>query len=359
MKVLMVNTVPTERNGITGVMFNFIEAFQKGAVELGYVAINAPDESFRRRLEDAGVRLYVLPREIKHPIRYIRNLAKVARGYDAIHVHGNSATLVLEMLAAKVAGVPLRMAHSHSTNCSMRLIHRTAWPLFQTLCNKRLSCSDKAGRWLFGKRDFTVINNGIDTARFSFNPENRKEVRERMGVTGPVVGHVGNFDYAKNHTFILRVFAELKKQVTDAILLLVGGGEDMPKFQTMACGLGIQDSVIFTGSVSDTALYMSAMDIVLMPSHYEGMPLTLVEEQASGLRCIVSDAITRNADLTGNLTYLSIVDPIEKWTETVAAIINSPQDRAEASREAITKIKDSGYDINMEAKKLLSCYLIR
>ena len=302
----MVNTVPTERNGITGVVFNFIGAFPKGAVELGYVTINEPDESFRIKLGIVGARLYVVPREIRHPLRYVRNLANAARGYDAIHAHGNSATLVLEMLAAKMAGVPLRIAHSHSSNCSMHLIHRIMWPLFQTLCNSRLSCSDKAGRWLFGKRDFTVINNGIDTARFSFNAENRKDIREMIEVTGPIVGHVGNFDYAKNHTFILQVFAEVKKTIPDAKLMLVGGGENMPKFQTMACGLGIQDSVIFTGPVSDTAPYMSAMDMVLMPSHYEGMPLTLVEEQANGLRCVVSDTITRNADLTGNLTYLSL-----------------------------------------------------
>ncbi len=352
----MVNTVPTERNGITGVVFNFIGAFPKGAVELGYVTINEPDESFRIKLGIVGARLYVVPREIRHPLRYVRNLANAARGYDAIHAHGNSATLVLEMLAAKMAGVPLRIAHSHSSNCSMHLIHRIMWPLFQTLCNSRLSCSDKAGIWLFGKRDFTVINNGIDTARFSFNAENRKDIREMIEVTGPIVGHVGNFDYAKNHTFILQVFAEVKKTIPDAKLMLVGGGENMPKFQTMACGLGIQDSVIFTGPVSDTAPYMSAMDMVLMPSHYEGMPLTLVEEQANGLRCVVSDTITRNADLTGNLTYLSLDDPMEKWGETIAATLNNPQDRVKTSQVAITKIKDYGYDIHQEAKKLLGCY---
>lgn len=352
----MVNTVPTERNGITGVVFNFIGAFPKGAVELGYVTINEPDESFRIKLGIVGARLYVVPREIRHPLRYVRNLANAARGYDAIHAHGNSATLFLEMLAAKMAGVPLRIAHSHSSNCSMHLIHRIMWPLFQTLCNSRLSCSDKAGIWLFGKRDFTVINNGIDTARFSFNAENRKDIREMIEVTGPIVGHVGNFDYAKNHTFILQVFAGVKKTIPDAKLMLVGGGENMPKFQTMACGLGIQDSVIFTGPVSDTAPYMSAMDMVLMPSHYEGMPLTLVEEQANGLRCVVSDTITRNADLTGNLTYLSLDDPMEKWVETIAATLNNPQDRVKTSQAAITKIKDYGYDIHQEAKKLLGCY---
>lgn len=352
----MVNTVPTERNGITGVVFNFIGAFPKGAVELGYVTINEPDESFRIKLGIVGARLYVVPREIRHPLRYVRNLANAARGYDAIHAHGNSATLFLEMLAAKMAGVPLRIAHSHNSNCSMHLIHRIMWPLFQTLCNSRLSCSDKAGIWLFGKRDFTVINNGIDTARFSFNAENRKDIREMIEVTGPIVGHVGNFDYAKNHTFILQVFAEVKKTIPDAKLMLVGGGENMPKFQTMACGLGIQDSVIFTGPVSDTAPYMSAMDMVLMPSHYEGMPLTLVEEQANGLRCVVSDTITRNADLTGNLTYLSLDDPMEKWVETIAATLNNPQDRVKTSQAAITKIKDYGYDIHQEAKKLLGCY---
>ena len=352
----MVNTVPTERNGITGVIFNFIESFPKGVVELGYVAINEPDEVFRIKLGIVGARLYVVPREIMHPLRYVRNLANVARGYDAIHVHGNSATLVLEMMAAKMAGVPLRIAHSHNSNCSMHLIHRTVWPLFQTLCNSRLSCSDKAGRWLFGKRDFTVINNGIDTARFSFNAGNRKDIREMIEVTGPIVGHVGNFDYAKNHTFIMQVFAEMKKTIPDATLMLVGGGEDMPRFQTMACVLGIEDSVIFTGSVSDSAPYMSAMDMVLMPSHYEGMPLTLVEEQANGLRGVVSDTITRNANLTGNLTYLSLADPMEKWVKTITAILNNPQDRVMASQAAIIKIKDSGYDIHQEAIKLLGCY---
>lgn len=356
MKVLMVNSVPTGRNGITGVVFNFIEAFPKGSVELGYVAINEPDVGFRHRLEKACVSLHIIPRELRHPLRYVKELINVACGYDAIHVHGNSATLVLEMMAAKYAGVPLRIAHSHNSNCSMHLIHRTMWPLFQSLCNCRLSCSDKAGRWLFGKREFTVINNGIDTARYAFNKEKRETAIKEIGGSGPVVGHVGNFDYAKNHPFILQIFAELKKHIPDATLLLVGGGEAMPRFQTMVCGLGIQDSVVFTGSISDTSPYISAMDIVLMPSYYEGMPLTLVEEQANGLQCVVSDAITRNADLTGNLTFLSLSDPIKKWVETITAILKNSQEREKTSEAAIAKIKSSGYDIHEEATKLLNLY---
>ena len=150
----------------------------------------------------------------------------------------------------------------------------------------------------------------------------------------------------------MQVFAEIEKTIPDATLMLVGGGEDMPRFQTMACGLGIEDSVIFTGSVSDSRHHICLPWIwYFMPSHYEGMPLTLVEEQANGLRGVVSDTITRNANLTGNLTYLSLADPMEKWVKTITAILNNPQDRVMASQAAIIKIKDSGYDIHQEAIK--------
>lgn len=363
MKILIVNTATTRRNGITSVIFNLLESIPKVDLQIRYVAKNQPDEEYRQRIERLGGELVVIPREIKHPLRYVRQLAKAARGCDAIHAHGNSATLVLEMMAAKMAGVPLRIAHSHSSSCSMLMIHKVMGPLFRRLCNGRLACSKVAGKWLFGKRQFDVVNNGVNTETFKFDAEKRASIRKELGLQDSeiLVGHVGNFNYAKNHPFICDVFAAYHKLNPNSRLILIGAGETMVDFKSRISSAGIEESVIFTGSVPNAADYISAIDVILMPSIYEGLPLTLVEEQANGLNCLVSDAITRDADLTGNLHYMSLDKGAEEWAKRLSQLAEKTktESRKKTSAEAIERIKAGGFDIRTEAANLLSYYHTR
>lgn len=357
LRLLMVNTVPTERNGITNVIINLISAMNQNKIEIGYVAINNPEQSIKNDFKKLGIKLYILPRKISSPFRYIRQFAGVAKTYDVIHVHGNSATMSLEMIAAKLGHVPLRIAHSHSSSCVMKSIDKLFRPIFYKLCNGRLACGKKAGEWLYRNRDYIVINNGIDTEKFRYNENNRAEIRERLNIKDNIViGHVGNFDPVKNHPFIFDVFKELLSLNNKARLMLVGGGSKFDEYTQLTKDLNIYDKVIFTGNVSNPNDYMSAMDLIIMPSIFEGFPLTLVEEQANGLRCIVSDAITNEVNISGNVHFLSLNKSTNEWAHYINNVLTTTYDRISLSNEAISSINSSEYSIKVIADRLLQYY---
>lgn len=358
MKVLMVNTVPTERNGITNVIFNLVAAMDRNKIDIGYVAINNPEESIQKFLKELGVKLYIVPRKISSSIQYIKRLANISKGYDIVHVHGNSATMTLEMIAAKLGHVPVRIAHSHSSSCIMKSIDKLSRPIFYILCNGQLACGKKAGEWLYGNRDYVVINNGIDTEKFRFDINIRTEIKERLNLIDDIViGHVGNFDPVKNHPFVFDVFKELLSINNKARLMLVGGGSKFNKYTKLTKDLGIYDKVIFTGNVSNPNDYMSAMDLIIMPSIFEGFPLTLVEEQANGLRCIVSEAITKEVNISGNVHFLSLNQSANEWAQYINNILSKNIDRVSLSNEAISSINSSEYSIKIIADRLLQYYI--
>lgn len=357
MRILEVCTVPTEKSGIPNVIFNLMSQMDKTSVEMGYVAINEPPLFYRNKLKELGVSLHVISRKIKSPISYIRNLSRVASGYDVIHVHGNSATMLLEMVAAKIAGVPVRSTHSHSSSCLMKGIDRLARPFFYHLCNLNLACSIKAGEWLYRKRPYKVIRNGIRTSRYQFSENDRRRVRDRLNLNNKVViGNVANFDYAKNHAYLLRIFQALLKDLPECVLLLVGEGERKEKLLEEARALGIGDNVIFTGSVDNPWEYMSAMDVIVMPSLYEGFPLTLIEEQANGLSCVVSEGISHEVDLTGNLRFIPLDSGVEIWKKGIISILKKNGHDSASSQNSISSIKNSGYDIKEAASELIDIF---
>lgn len=357
--ILFVCTVPTEKSGIPGVMFNLLEGMDLDGLDVGYVSINEPDDEFRQRLVSMGVKLVVIPRKLSNPISYVRSLARVAEGCDVMHVHGNSATMVLEMIAAKLANVPLRISHGHNTSCSMRVIDKLARPLFYHLCNGRLACGTEAGKFLYGKRDFKVINNGVKTERYRFDSIKRNSIRAdlNIGEEEVVIGHVGNFVPAKNHDFLIDVFAEYLKLNPNARLLMLGGGDLMDDAKSRTEGLGVSDKCIFAGSVSNPQDYMQAMDVVMMPSTFEGLPLTLVEEQANGLPILASDVITEDAEMTGLISFMSLEETAGRWAKKIDEILkNAPGRSIETSDMAIDKIYANGFDIKGVAKDLKEYY---
>lgn len=361
MKLLIVNTVPTDRNGITGVIFNYLESIPFDSDDrISFVSINEPDEPFKKRLNRLGIELHIASRSIKNPLRYITNLKKIASGYDIIHVHGNSATMILEMIAAKLAAIPVRIAHSHNTSCSLRIVDKICRPLFYSLCNARMACGEEAGKWLFRNRPFLILNNGIDTEKFKYDSKHRCRIREKLNIDDSTVlfGHIGNFVEAKNHAFLIDIFAAIKCLNPKTKLILLGSGDSMATIKEKVNSLNIANDVIFSGSIDNPQEYLSAIDIIIMPSLFEGLPLTLVEEQANGLSCIVSDTITQEVNMTGNLKFLPLSCSPDTWAiEAFKLLEQTTHSRTQKSTEAIEKIKNKDYDIQKNAYNLKNYYL--
>lgn len=349
--------MPTEKSGIPNVIFNLLSNFPKDSVKLGYVSINDPSDFYNHKLRDIGAELYIVPRKISHPLRYIRQLAKIAHNYDVIHVHGNSATMVLEMIAAKMAGVPFRIAHCHNTTCGQKLIDKLARPLFYSLCNGRIACGKEAGNWLFGSRDFKVINNGINVTKFKYSQEIRNNLRECFGIGNePVIGHIGNFNYQKNHIFLIKIFKEVILRCPGARLLLLGDGPLKVEVKEQVMKAGLSEAVIWSGSVDNPQDYMNMMDLVIMPSRFEGLPLTMVEEQANGLTVLASDIITKDANITGKVFYKSLKDPVSEWVDRAIELLDKDKRNLRSSENYATQIRNAGFDINGIAQELIRYY---
>ena len=340
-------------------IFNLLAAFDREDMNIGYVAINYPNLNHLKKLKDLNVRLYVLPRNLSNSLRYIVQLSKIAKEYDVVHVHGNSATMLLEMMAAKLAGVSLRIAHSHSVSCLHKKFDKAARPLFHLLCNGRLACSHNAGRWLFGNKEFKVINNGIETSKFTFNRAKREEIRGELGIKNEfVIGNIANFIPEKNHIFLLRIFSSLLKTHPNTKLLLLGDGPLKERFEKEARSLNVADKIMMPGCVNNPYDYINAIDLIVMPSLFEGLPLSLLEAQSNGLNAVISSTISKEVNITGNIYFIPLDAPIEKWINTIIEMLHQTEKRTKSkSHYCIDKILASGYDISQSAATLKSYYM--
>ncbi len=361
-RILIVNTVPTERNGITNVMLNYYCAMDKHDLKIDFVFINQPTKYYLDLLSKNNSKYYILSRSMSNIFFYAYNIYKIARNYDVIHVHGNSATMAFEIIAARLAGTKRRLAHGHSSSCKYRVLDKILRIPLYLFCNERISCGDKAGKWLYGKLEYKLLKNGIITSKYIFNESMRQHIRvkESWDEKTIVIGHIGNFLAVKNHSFLLELFSKLTKIDERYRLALIGSGPLLYQTQQLAQNLGITDKVSFLGSISNVNEYLNAIDIVIMPSLYEGFPLTLIEEQACGLRCIVSDVISEETNITGNVFYLSLSNNNQdNWINLLQQIIDTQQNRTDLSKRAVQQIRDSGYDMTELSNDLKTLYLIK
>lgn len=356
MKILVINTVPTDKNGITNVILNYLNAMGND-VAFDYVAINNPNTFYINFFKEKGAALYSFKR--KNVLGYLWSLCKIIKQnkYDAIHVHGNSHTVVLELLAAKLAGCKVRIIHAHSTGCNSITLHKLLAGLFDSLCTVRLACGEDAGKFMFATKPFKIINNGVDIEKFLFNNELRGALRTKLALTDNdiLVGHVGYFMPVKNQSFLVDVFAELARNDSRYQLVLIGDGAMRAEIEQKVASLGLSNKVTFTGNIDNVSEYLNAIDIIVMPSLYEGLPLTLVEQQTNGLQCLVSDTITAEADKTGNLNFLSLHAPISDWVHAIENC-NCMQEREQCSKDAVVAIANAGFSIQAEAQKLVEYY---
>ena len=308
-----------KRDGITSVVYNLIQATDPSTVSFDLVAINEPDRSLRDSFEKIGVKIHVIPRSAKGIFRYVANLRRLIRAgcYDAVHIHGSSATLALELIAAWMAGCKKRIAHSHNTSCKYKALHYALKPIVQMLSTHRLACGEAAGKWLYSDGKFEVICNGVDTERFSFSKENRETVRRQLGISQSdiAIGHVGAFNEVKNQAFLLDILAKLPQKYK---LVFLGEGALRASVREKAGDMGLTGRVVFAGAVADPERYYSAFDAMTLPSFHEGLPLTLVEAQANGLQCLVSDRVTDEVNLTDHVVFLPIDQGTACWVEHCA-----------------------------------------
>lgn len=294
---------------------------------------------------------------ITNPIKYWKSWRALLEKehYDEVYCNTDYANIILYM-AVKYSGTRL-VVHCHSTQIDMANSGKkaifTAYHYFGRVftnffVDEKYACSKAAYRWLFGYTGVPNIKrNSIHSELYQFNPAVRKQMREQLGISQDtlVIGHVGRFSYAKNHEFLLEIFAEICARHIDAKLLLVNGTDQKDAsweaVQSEAELLHIEKDVCFLGYRDDIPRLMQAMDVFLLPSRFEGMPLVGIESQAAGLPCLISDQVTRKVKVTELVEFLPITDPAV-WAE---AILKRRRDvRTDTSED----IKAAGYDFLAE-----------
>lgn len=353
----MVLTVRYGKNGIANCVTNYISRLDPTRVRCDLVCPNEPGAQARALVEHTDGQVFVLSNRNRRPFSYMRALQKIIRDrqIEIVHAHGNSATLAAEMIAAKRGGARVRMPHSHNTTCNMKIADKLLRGVFYKTSTHQIACSAAAGEWLYPGHPYTVLNNAIDAQRFAFSKQLRDEAREALG-TGPaerVFLHIGAFNAQKNQAFLLEAFRDTLEKQPNARLLLVGDGERRASCEARAEALGIRKQVSFLGLREDIPALLSAADVFVLPSLHEGLPLTLVEAQCAGLPCIVSNRVTRESALTGLVSFA----PIENAAEFAEALAACPEAlRETASKDAIDRAIEAGYDISQNANHLMRFY---
>lgn len=343
------------RGGLETMLMNYYRSIDRTKVQFDFLTHRDFRADYDDEIEALGGNIYRLPSLNPFSRSYLGALDRFFMEhpeYRIVHSHLDCMSAI-PLKAAKKHGVPVRIGHAHNSNQPRdakyllklfykRLIARNATQLF--------ACSEEAGRWMFGGADFRVLNNAIDAEKYAFHADTRADVRRELGISGDalVVGHVGRFDPQKNHSFLLDIFAKIPG---DARLLLVGDGVLRPDAQQRAKELGICDRVFFAGVRSDVDRLLQAMDVFLFPSLFEGLPVSIIEAQAAGLPCLISDKVPIECKKTELVTQLPLAASSAEWAGAVLSAAETSR------RNTLEQIRGAGFDIRANAEWLQNYYL--
>ena len=342
-------------------IMNLYRAVDKTRVQFDFVVHSDKENAYFEEVRSLGGRIFVFPKFNGKNLRAYKNEWRAFftehPEYKVLHSHLRSYASIYFPIAKKF-GVKT-IIHSHSTS-NGRGIGSAVKKLLQYSLRYQadyfFGCSRESAEWLVGKKAvasdrYHTLPNSINTERFKFNPEVREKIRAELGLgERTTYVHVGRLHPAKNHEFLLEVFAKINSTNPQSALVLVGEGELRASIEAKIEGLGISKSVYMIGSVPNVEDYLMAADAFLFPSKWEGVPVTVVEAQATGLPCFVSDKITEGVCISELVTRLPIDKGAEVWENAVCT--------AELERKDVTeKIKKSGYDVNNSAEWLVNFYM--
>lgn len=355
MKRLLCITANMNAGGAETFLMKVYRNLDRDIFQMDFCVTNK-ENKYEDEIVKLGGRIYVIPPKSKNPIKSFYSIIKLVKKEQykyVIRVNEHSLSTI-DLIAAKLGGascLAMRSSNSASDSKLSTVLHKMFMFLPKLVPNVKIAPSKLAAEYTFGKKEAEskvhIINNGLDIDDFSFNELSRKEIRNQLGIDDElVIGHVGRFNAQKNHSYLLDVFSEIAKRNNEAILLLVGEGILENEIKQKAIELGIIHRCIFTGVRSDVNKLLCAMDVFVFPSLYEGMPNTVIEAQTSGLKCFVSDSITKEANVNGMVTFLPIDSNPAIWSDQ---ILNSKldYDRLCSAEYMIS----SGYSISDTATK--------
>ncbi|MBR3584866.1 MAG: glycosyltransferase family 1 protein [Oscillospiraceae bacterium] len=346
-----------DRGGLETMLMNYYRHIDREKVQFDFLEHRYTRSAYDNEIEALGGKICRLPRLVPWGKNYLNALDRFFTGhleYKIIHVHQDCLSSVI-LKAAERHGIPVRIAHSHNASQNknlkypIKLWYKRSIPDYAT---HLFACSMEAGEWMFNRASFQILNNAVDALSYSFDSAKRNAIREQLGLTNQLtIGHIGRFSPQKNHPFLLEVFAALLRREPTAVLLLVGVGADIEKIRAKAEAMGLSQKVRFLGVRSDVSDLLQAMDVFLFPSLYEGLPVTLIEAQAAGLPCVISDVISDQCMITDLVSIRKLADPPEEWANAIMEKAGLPR------RNTQSEIIAAGFDVTKNAEWLQEFYL--
>lgn len=351
------------RGGAETLAMNIFRSVDREKLVFDFAVHTNEECHYDKEIEALGGKIYRFPRyNGKNHFVYTKMWKEFLSQhpeYKVVHAHIYGPTSVFLPICKKF-GI-YTVAHSHTCNpktgLRQKIVDLYTVPV-RNMADYLFACSQNSGEWMFGKnvskrKNYRVLNNGINIDEFKFNREYRDEIRKELGIENKfVVINVSRFHLQKNHDLLIKVFAKIKERNDNAVLLLVGDGQRKAELQKLAEDLGVGDSVIFAGVRSDVNKILSASDVFVMTSFFEGLPVSLVEAQASGIQIVVSDTVSNEVKLTDLIENCSLNDSIDVWADTILKY-DKGYERIDTSQQ----LTDAGYNINTTAQFLQKFYL--
>lgn len=347
------------RGGIETMLMNYYRHLNRNAVQMDFLVHRQKRAVYDDEIESLGGKIYQMPPLNPFGSEYLKKMNAFFcshREYRIIHSHLDCMAGV-PLRIAKQHGVPVRIAHAHSSSQTKNIKYPLKVLFKHDISNQAtqlFACGQVAGEWMFSGSPFTVMHNAIDSAMFLYNPDVREAVRKELfphDSNALVIGHVGSFWTPKNHLFLLDIFQEIHKQEPNSVLLLVGTGGLMDAVREKAKNMRLQDYVYLVGDRKDVYRVMQAMDIFILPSLFEGLPVTMIEAQAAGLPCFISDKVPLECKITDLVTQIPLQASAAQWAEQILTM------RYIERRDTSSEIAAAGFDIVASAQWLQDFYL--
>lgn len=367
-RVLEVFREPMANGGQESFLMNMYRNMDRTKVQLDFLTpFTCDNPDLKAEIESMGGKVFTYD----HPFGENNNAVfkesvqdfLANHPYSIVHFHSGSTYALMEgAKLAHDAGIPVRVVHSHCggfKNLKYHVIKTLSIPYLLKYPTDYLACSDLAAEWKFPKsvirnHRYTVIRNAVDTDRFRLDPKLREKIRTVLGVdtNTPVLGHVGRFSLQKNHAFLIDIFAALHQLQPDSVLLLAGSGELEEEIRQKVKDLGLEESIRFLGLRKDIPDLMNAMDVFVLPSFFEGLPVVGVEAQATGLPVVTSTAVARELPLERLSHYISLDDTPDTWAQEILDVVKHTR-----RRDTRQDISRAGYEIRKAARAFEQFYL--
>lgn len=349
--------------GVEAVVMNYYRHIDHAKIQFDFICDSDSTNIPYDEIEKLGGKV-ILVSPYQHIISYLKELKMILKEgkYKIVHSHINALS-VFPLYAAKKVGVPIRIAHSHSTTnkkeWKKNLLKQMLRPFSKRYATDYICCSELAGRWLFGDKAYDngevyLLNNAIDLDKFAYDENVRKAKRKELKISDDtlVIGHIGRFVAQKNHTFLIDIFNELHKQNKNSLLLLAGQGPLIDEIKNKVNDLNLTESVKFLGQRNDANELYQAFDVFLLPSLYEGLPVVGVEAQAAGCLSILSDDMTKETRVLNSTKFISLNENASFWANKILS-----SNKKFVRKNSINEMTNNNFNIKKEAKKIENKYL--